>query len=146
MKNQIRGIECTANRWVLEQLVQYWGNDEFHFWISSCMIYPDLFSKGQPKNLELSYGELDNLVRQNIWELDFKVFDKNSEPEHIMSYDDFLRSGCIFCLLYYDCQFLELYIKRADDYERIRKLLECLGSENLITKTDSSDGREYLHL
>ncbi len=66
--------------------------------------------------------------------------------EAIETYDEFLKSSCICCLIYYDCGLLDVYVKDSVFLERIREHLIQLGAEDLEFLTDANDGRTALRV
>ncbi len=81
-----------------------------------------------------------------IWELVLHIYPVGEEKESIKTYADFIGSNCCCCLIYYDCGYLDIYIKEAGLLQQIRACLAELNAEELQVLTDSNDDRQALLL
>ena len=143
----VRGLACFGgvSQRVLTALVEYWTRRPVRFWVESELRYPELFQGVCRKNVPVEVGQLRALLVGNVWELDLKIFPPDREPCVMETYEDFLRSGCLCCLLYYDCGDLEVYIRDEPDRAALLALLQNAGVDPQPI-TEENDGRERMRL
>lgn len=152
----IKGIECSLYNGRIEELLHFLSNKPFDFYIQRCMkidatqILPKLSN-----NFCISSHDLRRLSRESIWELVMYVYpidssdqtiEIDSSRKTIETYDDFIQSPCICCLIFYDCGLLDLYVKESNLREQLYDLLLSLEATDMELITDVSDSRTYMHL
>lgn len=88
---------------------------------------------------------LERMSKDTIWELVLFVYDKNITIQPAKTYNDYVNSSCVACLIYYDCGLLEIYVKEPDFKNRLLELLNKIGAEDLKYITDDGNYREFLY-
>lgn len=148
MNHTVRGISCSLYNGTIGNLLQILSKEPFAFFIPWCsrIDHPKMLLPKSSQIHRISSSDLAELSADCIWELVLQMFPFGVSCEAIETYDDFLRSPCICCLIYYDCGLLDVYVKDPAFLERIREHLMRLGAEDLMFITDANDGRTALHV
>lgn len=143
---RIRGIECSICTDYLKNVLLFLSGKPFNFYVDWCvkidgkhMIMPE-----SSRNYPVTAQELQNLANASIWELTLLLHPSDPSDRRICTYEDFIASSCICCLIFYDCAMLDIYIKDDMLREELRALLLSLGAEDLTFITDESDQRTGL--
>lgn len=145
MDNGIRGLECMLEEDEMEMFLRFIATRYFSFSVTWCMVNGD-DNREHSLTALLSSARLQRLAENELLELVMFAYDKDALPSVIVDYDDFRKSECSVCLIYYDCGVLEAYIKSSEDFIDIWNELELLHAQNMITKTELNDGRSRLCL
>ena len=90
--------------------------------------------------------DLNSLSSYRIWELELHCHEYGAAYTVIKDYKDFLNSTCACLLLYYDCGYLEIYVKNSDDFQDIFEYLTSISAKHLTVKTSKNDSRTVLGL
>ncbi len=148
MNHTVRGISCSLYHGAIGNLLQILSKEPFAFFIPWCsrIDHPKMLLPKSSPIYSISASDLAELSTDCIWELVLQMFPFGVSCEAIETYDDFLKSSCICCLIYYDCGLLDVYVKGPVFLERIRKHLIQLGAEDLEFLTDANDGRTALRV
>lgn len=148
MTEHIRGIECSLYNGGVEDLLLFLSTKPFDFYIRWCMKIDD---KGVnlPKSLsdfQIFPHELKKMAKESIWELVMHIYPVGANRKIIETYDDFMNSSCICCLIFYDCGLLDIYIKELSLRNQLYDLLHSLQAKDIELITDVSDCRTFLSL
>ncbi|MBQ6432147.1 MAG: DUF2691 family protein [Oscillospiraceae bacterium] len=77
-----------------------------------------------------------------VEEMSLYLFLRGTEARRLKDYADYLQSGCVCGVMYYDCAYLEVYAK---DPALLRRFRENVGKLqtllSLSDKTEAADGR-----
>lgn len=148
MKNTIRGISCSLYNGAIRNLLRFLSKESFEFYVPWCnkidnseMLLPKLSQVYHASSFDLA-----EISTHCIWELVLQMFPVGSNHEEIETYDDFVSSSCICCLIYYDCGLLDVYVKDFVLLESIQELLIQFHAEDLEFITDDNDVRIALHV
>lgn len=139
------GLECTLEEAGMEMFLQFLATRYFSFSVPWCIVNGNDNGKHNASAL-LSSTRLQRLAENDFLELVLFAYGKGALQSVIVDYDDFRKSECSVCLIYYDCGMLELYIKSNEDFTAIWNELVLLHAQNMVTKTTSNDGRSKLYL
>lgn len=147
MMGNIRGIECSLYNGNVEDLLRFISNNPFEFYVKWCMKIDDkhMLLPKSSNNFRISSHDLKKMAEEcSIWELVLHLYPVGSDNQIIETYEDFINSSCVCCLILYDCGLLDIYVKESDFRERLWNLLLSLGAEDMALITDESDGRTGL--
>lgn len=146
MTGNIRGIECSLDNDRIEDLLLFFCNTNFDFYIQRCMkvdskrtLLPTL-----SQNFRISSKDLEKLAKESIWELVLHIYPIGSNMQAIDTYNTFMKSACLCCLIFYDCSLMDLYVKDSMLRNRLYNLLLTLDAKDMSFITDQSDGRTHL--
>lgn len=148
MTVNIRGITCSLYNGRFEDLLLFMSNKPFDFYVRWCMKVDNKHAllPNSSCNFRILPHDLEKLAKESIWELVLHVYPIGSNSQMIETYDDFLNSPCICCLIFYDCGLLDIYIKEPNLRDQLYNLLLSLQAEDMELITDTSDGRTLLSL
>ena len=141
----IRGIQCTLDAPVLNfiKTILQWP---LEFYVPWCQKV-DTDNKYNPGDYTDFFHCQDNLVfleKSAIWEIVIHGYPKGHTPETLEVYEEYLHSSCQMCLIYYDCGYLDIYIKDETRRKLAWDTLINLGAEDMDWLTDENDGRTGL--
>ena len=146
MTGNIRGIECSLDNDRIEDLLLFFCNTNFDFYIQRCMkvdskrtLLPTL-----SQNFRISSKDLEKLAKESIWELVLHIYPIGSNMQAIDTYNTFMKSECLCCLIFYDCSLMDLYVKDSMLRNCLYNLLLTLDAKDMSFITDQSDGRTHL--
>ncbi len=130
----VQEIECILAPEKTIELVRFLGGGAEAIYIQECMLIdhthptlPAFFSNG-----DLNPDQLTKMFPVNLWEIVLHVYPPQAEKSPINTYQDFLDSACICCIIYYDCNYLEIYAKDSNYLQCIESKLVDLGAENIL--------------
>ena len=148
MKENIRGMECSLYNGRFQDLLLFIANTPFEFYVRWCSKIDDkrMLLPRPLHDFRALPQDLKKMAKESIWELVLHVYPVGSDNQIIETYEDFINSSCICCLIFYDCGLLDLYVKEPDFRERLYNLLRSLGAKDLELITDASDERTGLSL
>lgn len=148
MLDTIRGIECTLFNEKIEELLIFLSHELGEFYIPWCLKIDDsqMLLPTSIESCHISANNLIELAKSSIWELVLHIYPISSKYEMIETYDDFIKSACRCCLIFYDCGLMDIYIKGKKLFERIHNKLIALEAGDMRLITDVSDTRTILHL
>ena len=138
--NDICGLECELGEGGLTSLLLYLSKKRYNYYIPWCL----LANHHEVRNLVDSTQDLKLLSEYCIWELKLQCHEHGTAYSDIHSLDDFWRSTCNCLLLYFDCGYLELYVKNMDNLQDLWGYLSSISAENLKIKTVGNDCRTIL--
>ena len=150
MKQSIRAISCSLYNEPdrLTRLLQILAAEDYAFFLPWCstiyqsgMIIPENFI-----DCSAGSGDLTKLANTTIWELVLQIYPSGAASERIETYEDFCKSSCIGCLIYYDCGLLEIYAKGDPLFHRVREALSMMQTKDLIYFPGTSVQRTIMHL
>ena len=134
------GIECELSPESIIDLLKFFSQSDYDIHISHCMMIEDgqgllplTFTDGQ-----ITVNQLIDSKVPAVWELVFHVYPYQSGKRPILTYEDFVFSNCVCCIVYYDCASMDIYIKDSSLHERITDKLIQLDAKNLVM-IDSQD-------
>lgn len=141
----IRGIQCTLDAPVLAfvKTILQWP---LEFYVSWCLKV-DTHNKYIPGNYTDFYlcpNNIGFLEKSAIWEIVIHGYLAGHSPETLDLYEEYLYSPCQMCLIYYDCGYLDIYIKDETRRKSAWDTLVALGAEDLEWLTDENDRRTGL--
>ena len=147
MATQIRGIECSLHNGNIEDLLIFLSNKSFDFFVQHCSTIDNnrMILPRTSLNFCISSDQLCELAKTSIWELVLHIYPTGSNKQQIETYEDFLKSECLCCLIFYDCGMLDIYIKGYDLNREVYNILNSLQAEDIKYITDFSDGRTFLY-
>lgn len=148
MKDAIRGIECSLYNGEIKSLLLFLSNKPFDFFAPWCMAIHDnrMLLPEAVRNQRISALDLKEIAEASIWELVLHIFPIGLRTQQIETYDDYIRSPCIGCLIFYDCGLMDIYVKDCFLREQIYNLLLTLHASDVAFITDTTDGRTDMHL
>lgn len=148
MTENIRGIECSLYNGRVEDLLLFLSNKPFDFYVRWCMKIDDkhVILPKSSCNFRILPHDLKKLAKESIWELVLHIYPVGSNRKIIETYDDFMNSSCICCLIFYDCGLLDIYTKESSLRDQLYDLLLSLQAKDIELITDVSDGRTCLSL
>lgn len=145
MHNKTIGLECTLEEDGTEMFLRFLAAKYHSFSVPWCSINGD--NSEQFRSTESkSPAWVEQLAENALLELVLFAYGKNALHSIIWDYDDFEKSECSACLLYYDCGVLEIYVKSNDEFAAIWNELTLLHAQNMVAKTVRNDGRSKLYL
>lgn len=141
-----RGIRCTLNDGGIEELLRLLAQIPCTFFSPWCskIDSPKQWLPGDTRDFYLDNQGLCDLSQSTIWELVLHMYPTGEKAEHIETYEDFLKSKCFCCMIYYDCGWLTIYIKDPMLFEQVHSQLLSLKAENLEILTAANDTRTAL--
>lgn len=150
MEQSIRAISCSLydepDR--LTRLLQILAAENYAFFLPWCstiyqsgMIIPENFI-----DCSAGSGDLNKLANTTIWELVLQIYPSGAASERIETYEDFCKSSCIGCLIYYDCGLLEFYVKGNALFYRIKDALSSMQTKDLVCFPGTAVHRATMHL
>lgn len=137
MTNSIRGLKCSIDYFKLIHLLKFLTNKDWEFFAPWCL----MDGINVITNVKGFLDDFSLFEGHNIWELELQCTPPKTEPFRIKTYQDFSRSLCLCYLLYFDCGYLEIYIKEKCDVEHLKRQLEKIGAQDLCIITDENDAR-----
>lgn len=148
MKSQIIGLHCGLPSGGIQRLLLHLSKENASFWVISCdtIRRPDQWLPDHAQGFRVATDQLLELSKLTIWELVLQLYPKGATPAQIETYEDFENSDCLCCLIYYDCGWLDLYVKDPTLLHSIQELLADLPAEDTQMLTAANDGRIALHL
>lgn len=148
MDESIRGIACSIDNGSVDELLLLLAEESCEFYASWYMGADNKHTilPATAQNLHLSSAALKDLAKNSIWELVLQLYPIGYNYKAIETYLDFQRSLCQCCLIYYDCGFMEVYIKNPALFELIYNKLQQIQAKDIKFITSSNDKRTCLHL
>lgn len=148
MTDNIRGIECSLYGGEIKEILFFLSDKPFDFYVKWCM---KINSKcgllpNSTQDFCVSPYELKTLAKESIWELVLHIYPAGENRQTIETYDDFNKSPCICCLIYYDCGLMDIYTKESNLRDQLYNLLLSIQAKDIELITDSSDGGNCLSL
>ena len=97
------------------------------------------------KNISIHSSGLKEFFHSTIWEMVMYIYPPGAEKQAIDTYEDYVNSQCVGCVIYYDCGYLEVYTKDVPLLHEIDALASAWNVEekSLITE---SNRRTIMHL
>lgn len=155
MKEHIRGITCTLFDGEIGNFLRFLAGEPYDFYVRWCSRI-DGKSMLLPKNSHnycVSGLELREMAKGSIWELVLHIYPAaldrqmmKANDEILNTYEDFTGSACVGCMIFYDCGYLDFYIKEEQMYRRVYNQLASQGAEDMNAITEENDRRAVLHL
>lgn len=148
MKSQIRGLRCSLPSGGIQELLLHLSKENASFWIATCYAIrrPDQWLPDRAQGFRVTTDQLQELSNLTIWELVLQLYPKGATPAELEIYEDFENSDCLCCLIYYDCGWLDLYVKDPNLLHSIQELLADLPAEDTQILTAANDTRTAMHL
>lgn len=148
MDNNRRGVRCGLSGRAINELLYFLSTIESNFYIPWQLAIEsrDMILPKEVRNVIASEQYIRSISKFTIWELELHIYPYGKTHQSFEIYEDFLRSSCICCLIYYDCGWLSIYIKGDELFCQIYDKLLCLQAEDLVILTEGNDSREALHL
>lgn len=137
MNQNIRGLRCSLNYFLVADFLKYLSKKAWEFHIPWCVLDGNI----KIVDHKATTKDLEALNKHRIWEIEMQCYPRDSVKTSISNYQDFYVSCCACYLLYFDCGYLELYIKQPNDFEQFWDFLMSLGAEDLVVVTDINDTR-----
>ena len=146
MKDAIRGIECQLEDSAINGLLFFLAKEPCEFFVPwySAIYNNGMILPSDTKNFVVDSDDIAVMMNHTIWEMVLHLYPPGAQIAQIETYEDFVKSSCICCLIYYDCGFLDIYVKDPQLLERIREQLISLNATDMVTIRDSNDGRTHL--
>ena len=147
MNSKLRGITCTFQGDEIYSFLDYIVQEDYDCYALWCLKNEkEKLVPQAVKNFKITHKNLNEFGEQGLWELVMHVYPHGIQQALINTYHDFVTSGCICCLIYYDCGVLDIYIKEPMQFQEIWNKLILLDAENMVRITDNNDCRIELHL
>lgn len=137
MEQNIRGIKCSLDYYHLVDFLQVLLNKNWDFYAPWCLL------DGFIPVIDCEDFLKDFSVFQNhrIWELELQCLPSNAIYSETLDYLGFCSSPCICYVLYFDCGYLEIYVKELEDFQTFWDFLVSINAEDLMILTDDNDTR-----
>lgn len=141
MEDKILGLSFGIDIDDFMYILQYFAKEEYHFLASHCemhvgnTILPRDFYK-----LHWTAEQLREVAEECIWALTLQIYPLSCETDYFDTYDGFLKSECVCCVIMYDCGWMEIYTKSEEDLNGIEQFLKTIPTEEMeyITKSPGS--------
>lgn len=148
METNVRGMRCALPSNAINKLLLFFSQMHCEFYIPWCLIInsEDMWLPESLKNYSVTAQYLQEIQNHAIWELVLHMYPAGTSSVSIKNYDDFIHSSCFCCLIYYDCGWLDIYVKESTFFTQLQNQLFKLKVEDFEILTDSNDGRETLSL
>lgn len=143
----IIGYECSLNDGGISKLLQYFATLHFDYyvpWLSAISNNKENLPS-TTKNMCINADELYNIAPKSIWEIELCIYPSGEKKEYFETYDQYVKSNCIACLIFYDCKLLDIYAK-SEIKEDIYKQLCRINANQLIAIQDSGNYRKKMHI
>lgn len=146
MNDSKRGISCTLNEGGIQELLLLLAQTSCTFFVPWCskIDSPKQWLPGHTRDFYLDSEGVCNLTESTIWELVLHMYPTGETAERIETYEDFLKSKCFCCMIYYDCGWLDIYIKDPMLFEQVHNKLLALNAEDFEILTAANDGRTLM--
>lgn len=148
MKLMRRGMSCGLSNKGINKLLLFLSKKNYTCYLLDClaidkreMIIPDYL-----QDQRATETMLKEMATTSFFEFKFLMYPPNKPCKDFASYETFVESDCICCLLYYDCGWLDVYIKDDVLFEDVYGFLMKLDIEQFEIITDINDKREALSL
>ena len=139
MEQNIRGIKCALDYYRLIAFLKQLPQANMVVAVPWCLLDGTIIMR----NYKASKEDLKTVEKHRIWELELQCFFQNSDPIDIATYQDFLLSPCVCYLFYFDCGYLEIYVKCPIMFQQFWGYLMDLDAEDLQVITDRNDTRTF---
>ena len=137
MKQNIRGMKCSLDYYRLADFLKYLSEKEWAFYVPWCLL-DGIITVRDYMVLKKDLAALD---KHRIWELELQCLPQETVQVDIVDYQDFFSSSCACYLLYFDCGYLEIYVKQPNEFKQFWNHLAALEAEDLLIITDDNDTR-----
>ena len=137
MAQNIRGLRCSLDYYRLADFLKYLSKQAWVFYIPWCMLDGLITIT----DYNASTRDLQALDKHRIWELELQCYPYNTDKTKISNYQDFSISNCACYLLYFDCGYLEIYIKQQYEFQQFWNYLMSIGAKDLVIVTAVNDTR-----
>ena len=137
MEQHIRGIKCSLDYYNLVEFLKLLSTKEWSFYVPWCLI--DGFNT--IKEYTASREDLVCLTEHRVWELELQCISNGATHTKVNDYYEFLCSACSCYLLYFDCGYLEIYVKHHNDFQQFWEYLSTINAEDVLVITDDNDTR-----
>lgn len=148
MNQVMAAIECSLKDDDIGAILRHiscTNYDVFIPWCSKIDDAEDVLLPRAKRNFVVTSQQLQRLALSSIWELVLQLWPCGSCPKSIETYEDFIQSHCIGCLIYYDCGTFEFYAKNATLLTQVQDVLTVLGADNLRTLTRNDIHRSIMY-
>ena len=139
MEQTIRGMKCALDYHRLKDFLKQLPQTNMEVTVPWCLFDETVILR----NYKASKQDLKTVENHRIWELELQCFFQTADPIDIATYQDFLLSSCVCCLFYFDCGYLEIYVKCPIMFQQFWGCLVDLDAEDLQVITDSNDTRTF---
>lgn len=148
MLENIRGIECSLYNGKVEDLLLFLSNKPFDFYVRWCLKLEgnNGLLPTSSRNFHILPYDLKKLAKESIWELILDIYPVGLNKQTIETYDDYINSPCVCCLILYDCGLMDIYVKESNLRNQLYNLLLSLQAKDIAFITDRSDCRTYFSL
>lgn len=146
MKENKRGISCSIYGGLIREFLLFLAKEKYSFFIpyGSVIHHKNMLLPAPIHSINATFEDVQKLADTTIWELVLHVYPQKASKAQIETYEDFLNSDCICCLIYYDCGIMDVYIKENILFDVVLEKLTALSAKNIEIITDINDGREVL--
>lgn len=144
----VRGLTCSLYNGRITELLVYLATIFHSFRVpwSSRIEDNETLLPNSGQDGDITSNMLKEIATQCIWELVLQVYPENAKKADIETYEDFMNSQCLCCLIYYDCGLLDIYIQNQELLALIHRKLLLLDATDLEFITNINDCRALLHL
>ena len=144
--SNIIGIDCSISDSAIQEVLHFLSCKSFDFFVYECMmVTKNVLLPQTTWNFSISPENLKELSKETLWEFVLHIYPINAKRENIETFDNYMQSQCVCCLIYYDCGFLEVYSKDAALRQELYELLVSLKATELEFITDDSVHRTLLY-
>lgn len=133
----IRGIKCSMDYYALADFLRLLAEKNWAYYVPWCL----LNGVDSIRDQKMDSKDLLDLEKYRIWELELQCYPQCVGNADIDCYQDFLSSSCDCCLLYFDCGFLEIYIKHSEHFQQFWAYLAAKNADDLQVITHENDTR-----
>ncbi len=147
MNANVLGFECSLYNGNIDKILMFLSGLTYKYYVSNYLLIDskEVLLPKKHNDFWIKPNTLESMAKETIWELVLFVYDKNVIEQPIKTYDDYVNSSCVACLLYYDCGLLEIYVKEPHLRNRLLELLIKIGAEDLKHITDDCNYRVFLY-
>ena len=97
------------------------------------------------KNVCVDSDELMQIAQKCIWELELHIYPYGAKKKLFKTYDEYINSDCICCLVFYDCKLLDVYAK-SEILEDFFMLLCGIGANQLTEIREDGNHRDLMYI
>lgn len=134
------GIECEVDTTNFSKILQHFASLPYSFYISNYMGISDKHTimPETRKSFYASLQQLESMSSHCIWEITLQLWPSAEKVTQLRTFTDYLNSDCMGAIIYYDCNYLEIYLKRYDELSSTIEILEQLGATMITEISESS--------
>lgn len=132
MNDKIIGLYFGIDNDDFEYLLQYFAKEGYHYHVPHCECHGEnTILPGDYYHFHLDVKQLRELSQECIWAMTLQVYPLECPTDRFDTYEGFLQSSCIYCVIMYDCGWVEIYAKSVEELFKLETFLSKINTENL---------------